>query len=174
MSGRILVCYATRYGSTAEIAQVIGEELAQSGFLVDVVNILNIEDIGQYYAVVIGSPLYMGKWLVEARDFVQQFKHPLSQRTVSVFTVGYSLKDLIRENIQSAEEALDTIRLSISPSNAAFFAGMVDPDTMSAQDRAITRMGGVQAGDFRDWGMIREWARTLAEQLRSLDAQAEK
>ena len=169
MSGKILVCYATRYGSTAEIANVIGKELAQSGFLVDVASVLEIEDIGQYDALVIGSPLYMGKWLVEARDFVQRFKQPLSRRNVSVFSVGYTLKDMIKENIQSAEEALDIVRLSINPSNTAFFAGMVDPDRMSAPDKAITRMGGVKAGDFRDWDKIREWARSLGEQLRSLN-----
>lgn len=172
MSGKTLVCYATRYGSTAEIAEVIGEELVRSGFLVDVVNIVEIEDIGQYDIVVIGSPLYMGKWLVEARDFVQRFKHQLNQRSVSVFSVGYTLKDMIKENIQSAEEALDTVRISIKPSSTAFFAGKVDPDGMSAPDKAITRMGGVEAGDFRDWDSIREWARNLGEQLRSLDDRA--
>lgn len=167
MAGRVLVCYATRYGSTADIAREIGEELKNSGFLVDVNNILEIEDIGPYDAIVIGSPLYMGKWLVEARDFVQRFKHLLNQRTVFVFTAGYSLKDLVRENIKSAEEALDTIRLDINPSDAAFFAGMVNPDIMSVQDAAITRMGRVDAGDFRDWSKIREWATKLAEELRS-------
>ncbi|KQC10006.1 MAG: hypothetical protein APR55_09855 [Methanolinea sp. SDB] len=167
MTKRVLVCYATRYGSTAGIAQIIGEELEKSGFLVDVINVLEIEDTAPYDAIVIGSPLYMGKWLVEARDFVQRFKHPLNQRMVFVFTVGYSLKDLARENIKSAEEALDTIRLDINPSDAAFFAGMVNPDIMSVQDAAITRMGRVDAGDFRDWGRIREWAAKLAEELRS-------
>lgn len=167
MTGRVLVCYATRYGSTTGIARVIGEELGNSGFQVDVINVLEIEDIGPYDVIVIGSPLYMGKWLIEARDFVQRFKHLLNQRTVFVFTAGYSLKDLVRENIQSAEEALDTIRLHIKTSNAAFFAGMVNPDIMTVQDAAITRMGRVDAGDFRNWGRIREWAAKLAEELRS-------
>jgi len=168
MTGRVLVCYATRYGSTAGIAQVIGEELEKSGLRVDVINVLEIEDIGPYDAIVIGSPLYMGKWLVEARDFVQRFKHPLNQCPVFVFTVGYSLKDPARENIKSAEEALDTVRLHISPSDAAFFAGMVNPDIMSVQDAAITRMGRVDAGDFRNWGRIREWAANITEELQPL------
>lgn len=167
MPGKILVCYATRYGSTAEIAEVIGEELARSGLSVDVVAIRDIKDISPYDAVVIGSPLYMGKWLIEARDFVQRFKKPLNQRNISVFSAGYSLRERTRENLQSAEAALDEVRTHINPSHTAFFAGMVDPDRMSVADREITRMGGVEPGDFRDWDNIREWAGNLGDDLRS-------
>ena len=36
MSGRILVAYASRKGSTAGIAQAIGKELTSEGYAVDV------------------------------------------------------------------------------------------------------------------------------------------
>jgi len=36
MSGRILVAYASRKGSTAKIAQAIGKELTSEGYAVDI------------------------------------------------------------------------------------------------------------------------------------------
>ncbi|NLE26702.1 MAG: flavodoxin, partial [Clostridiaceae bacterium] len=36
MADRILVAYATRYGSTADVAEAIGDELRKAGETVDV------------------------------------------------------------------------------------------------------------------------------------------
>ncbi|HPA08240.1 MAG TPA: flavodoxin domain-containing protein, partial [Methanoregulaceae archaeon] len=83
---KILVCYSTRYGSTGEIAGMIGEELDSTGYEVMVQPIARVKDPGEYDAVVIGSPLYMGKWLAEARDFVSRFRHSLGERPVAVFS----------------------------------------------------------------------------------------
>ena len=41
MNGKILVPYASRAGSTAEIAEAIGRTLANNGVQVDVIAILN-------------------------------------------------------------------------------------------------------------------------------------
>jgi menaquinone-dependent protoporphyrinogen oxidase len=158
----ILVCYASRYGSTGEIARIIGEELEAEGYHVEVAPIADGKEPGDYDAVVIGSPLYMGKWLAEARDFVSRFRHPLQERPVAVFSVGYSLKDRTMEHLKSGEEALDPIRVFITPVSEGFFPGSVDPDRMSTADRAMVKLGGVTPGDFRDEGLVRAWARDLA------------
>jgi len=158
----ILVCYATRYGSTTDIAGLIGEELQMAGFTVTVRPIAAVDDPGEFDAIVIGSPLYMGKWLVEARDFVSRFRYPLQECPVAVFSVGYSLRDRTIEHLKSGEDALAAIRLFITPVSAGFFPGKVDPDRMSAADRAIVALGGAEPGDFRDPDLVRAWARELA------------
>jgi menaquinone-dependent protoporphyrinogen oxidase len=159
----ILVCYATRYGSTGDIARFIGKELEVEGYHVAVDSIADVKDPGKYDAVVIGSPLYMGKWLVEARDFVSRFRHPLKERPVAVFSVGYSLKDRTMEHLKSGEDALVPIRLFITPLSTAFFPGKVDPDRMSAADRSMMKLSGATPGDFRDEDLVRSWARELGE-----------
>nr|HQD26703.1 flavodoxin domain-containing protein [Methanoculleus thermophilus] len=65
MAERILVAYATRYGSTADVAEAIGDELRKSGADVDVKPVGEVRDLSLYRAAVIGSPIYMGKWLPE-------------------------------------------------------------------------------------------------------------
>jgi len=158
----ILVCYATRYGSTTDIARLIGEELQRAGYAVTVLPIAEVGNPGEYDAVVIGSPLYMGKWLAEARDFVSRFRYPLQERPVAVFSVGYSLRDQNVAHLKSGDDALGAIRLFVSPVSTGFFPGKTDPDRMSAADRAIVTLGGAMPGDFRDPDLVRNWARELA------------
>jgi menaquinone-dependent protoporphyrinogen oxidase len=158
----ILVCYATRYGSTVDIARIIGKELEVSGYVVKVCPIADVKDPGEYDAVIIGSPLYMGKWLAEARDFVSRFRFPLKERPVAVFSVGYSLKDRTKEHLKSGEDALVAIRVFINPVSAGFFPGKVDPDRMSPADKAMLRLSGAAPGDFRNEELVRSWARDLA------------
>lgn len=162
---KVLVCYATRYGSTAEIAMIIGEELEKAGFRVTVCEIADIKDPAEYDAVIIGSPLYMGKWLAEARDFVSRFRYSLKERPVAVFSVGYSLKDRTMEHLKSGEDALDAIRIFISPVDAGFFPGKVDPDLMSMTDQEVIKLSGVTPGDFRDRELVRSFARNIGEML---------
>lgn len=162
MRNRVLVCYATRYGATEEIAREIGKILQEAGLAVDVTPVIDVAGLHPYRAVVIGSPIYMGKWLHESTQFVRDHRFALSHRQVAAFAVGYSLKDRLEEHLRNADRAIDAIRLYVEPVDVALFAGRVVPDTMSAADQAILALGGVKPGDFRDWDEIRAWARKLA------------
>ena len=68
---RVLVTYASKYGSTGGVADAIGKELCGKGATADVVLIKNAGNISSYQGVVIGSAIYMGKWMSEAVDFVK-------------------------------------------------------------------------------------------------------
>ena len=57
---RILVAYVTMAGSTVEVAQAVGEEIAQSGSQVDILPISEIKDLEAYDGVVVGGPMIMG------------------------------------------------------------------------------------------------------------------
>jgi len=158
----ILVCYATRYGSTREIAQIIGEELMNAGYEVTVSALSEVTDPGIYDAVIIGSPLYMGKWLAEARDFVSRFRHPLEERPVAVFSVGYSLRERTMENLQNIDASLEaSVKIFISPIHTGYFAGSVNPDIMTPADKTIVTLSGALPGDYRDPSEVRRWAREL-------------
>jgi menaquinone-dependent protoporphyrinogen oxidase len=165
VKGRVLVCYATRYGSTAEIGQVIGETLRSAGFQPDVVPVSEVRSLKPYTSVIIGSPIYMGKWLPEAIQFVKDHQIALSHRQVAAFAVGYSLKDRLEEHLRNADRAIDSIRLHVELIDTALFAGRVVPDVMTMADRSIITLGGVKPGDYRDWMQIEGWAASLAEKI---------
>ena len=59
MSGSILATFATRYGSTKEVAEVIA-----------------------------ASPLYIGRWLKDIPRFLTLRRQALTERPVAIFTLG--------------------------------------------------------------------------------------
>ena len=64
--GSILVAYATKHGSTAEIAEAIGADLRERGHAVDVTSAHDVHDVSTYDAVVVGSAVYLGHWQKDA------------------------------------------------------------------------------------------------------------
>ncbi len=72
MNERILIAYASKCGSTGEVAEAIGQELSQSGALVDVCPAKDVTEISPYDAVMVGSPIFYTKWRSEATRFVER------------------------------------------------------------------------------------------------------
>ena len=158
----ILVVYASRYGSTGEIAEEIAEVLQDSGVDVAVVsNVMEIETVAGYDGVVIGSPIYMGKWLPEAVDFVKNFQDDLRHVPVAVFAAGFSMKEPTEQNRESGRAAISVIRPYVHPFDIGIFAGKLAIDGLSGADAEIIKMTGVMEGDFRDWDEIAAWAGDL-------------
>jgi menaquinone-dependent protoporphyrinogen oxidase len=168
MTKRVLVCYASRYGSTGEIAEAMAEELEKKGIATDIARVEDVTVIEGFSAVVLGSPLYMGKMLPEAREFVHKFRGPLNRLPLYVFVAGYTFRERLEEYLKSGEDAIDAIRLYVNPADVGYFAGRVNPDLVSSPDRAILLMGGVHPGDFRDWNRVRQWAGQIGEKILNL------
>ena len=63
---KLLVTYASKYGSTAEIAEVIGKELRKRSYAVDVKPADQVNRPESYDGFVIGSGLYAGSWMKPA------------------------------------------------------------------------------------------------------------
>ncbi|CAM5447607.1 hypothetical protein SAFG77S_00941 [Streptomyces afghaniensis] len=62
MKEKVLVAYGSTNGSTAEIADYVGEVLAEEGLAVDVRSASDVTDLASYGAVVLGGGLYGGRW----------------------------------------------------------------------------------------------------------------
>lgn len=56
---KVLVCAASRYGATSEIAQVIADVLAERGCDVTVLSPGKVGAVEEFDAVVLGSAVYM-------------------------------------------------------------------------------------------------------------------
>ena len=66
----VLVAAASKHGATHEIADRIGADLAEHGIDVEVRKLQEVGDLGRYEAFVLGSGMYLGTRLKEARRFL--------------------------------------------------------------------------------------------------------
>ena len=84
----VLVTYASKHGSTKEVAEAIGATLRSLGSKVDVVAAGGVEDLAGYDAVVVGSAVYHDRWQEEARGLLRRLRSPLRERPTWLFSSG--------------------------------------------------------------------------------------
>ncbi|MHB0857337.1 MAG: flavodoxin domain-containing protein [Anaerolineae bacterium] len=159
---KILVTYVSRYGTTGEVAEVIAEVLRAQGREVVLRPVADVSDVRPYRGVILGAPIYGGKLLEGAEDFMQTFREELSLQPVAYFTVGLSMRDKSPESLVEARQALAPLREAITPVDEAHFAGSASrlPFFM----RLFLRFRG-SGGDYRDVQTIRAWAVRLGPRL---------
>ncbi|MEA3327529.1 MAG: flavodoxin domain-containing protein [Chloroflexota bacterium] len=85
MSKNVLIAYGTGAGSTAEVAQAIGEEMEKAGAAVDVKPVETVENISGYDAVVVGSSVRAFRILGKTRRFMHKFKQALRDVPAAFF-----------------------------------------------------------------------------------------
>jgi menaquinone-dependent protoporphyrinogen oxidase len=165
MKTRILIAYATRAGSTVEVAQVIGEILADAETVVDIFPVSDVTDLAGYQAVIIGSPIHSGQWLPEATTFVDTHKITLRNMPVACFVLAMRLRDKTEETRNSIAAILNPVRMTINPVSIGLFAGVMNYSKLSSILRLQAQTKGLPEGDFRDWDAIRKWANELPSRL---------
>ena len=167
MSEKILVAYASRAGSTGEIAEAIGKVLCQTGASVDVRQVKDVIDLNGYSAVVVGSAIYMGGWMSEATKFIEKHRQTLSQIPVATFTICMMMINNPEEHQQLvATRFTESEQLPrIQPISNGLFAGRIELKKLSLLYRNIAKMVGGEERDSRDWTTIRVWAGDLAPYL---------
>jgi menaquinone-dependent protoporphyrinogen oxidase len=173
MSKKILVTYASRLGSTAEVAGAIGNTLIEDGAVVDIIPITEVRNIDSYQAVVIGSAIRGGAWLPEALQFVRANRQTLTGKPFAAFLVCMTLAmpggEKYRQHVSSW---LEPVRALARPVSEGLFAGALDINKVeSFGDRLKFRLsvlfGVWTEGDHRDWDAVRGWARNLHPYLGS-------
>ncbi len=161
---RILVAYATKHGSTAEIAQAIRKELLAAGHIIDVMEMGTVASLEGYNAVIIGGPMYLGK-MVGAGKFVGRLADELKKLPVAAFIVGISPVSKDPTSMEYTEKALHAALSPLQPVVEAMFAGRLDPAGLSWLENWMTKKAKSPVGDFRDWTAIAAWARELPAKM---------
>lgn len=167
MNKKILVTYASRTGSTAEIADAISETFVQKGAQVDLVPMQDVKTIAPYDAVVVGSPIRECRWLPEAMTFLQDHRAELSRKRAATFTVCITLAMSNGEQYRRAvSEWIAPVRSQVKPVSEGLFAGKLDftklPKTFSTLKLRMTATLGIfPKDDRRDWKAIRAWAENV-------------
>ena len=161
----VLVAFASKHGSTGEIATAIAEELRESGLSVDCVAAHEVGTLDPYDAVVLGSAVYMGRWRGEARRFLRKHARALSERPFWVFSSGPTGppdKDdphwtEPRRTMRRAEE--------VGARGHIVFGGRVPTDAHGPAAHAMAEGTPEEYRDRRDWAAIRAWADGIAMSL---------
>jgi menaquinone-dependent protoporphyrinogen oxidase len=166
MSHRTLIAYASRAGSTAEVAETVGDVLRESGIEVDVRSVKDVTDVAGYDSAILGSAIWAGKPLPEVRKLVKDQHDDLVRLPVAYFILCDTLREDTPANRRTATGYVAPFRELKEPVSEGLFAGRRD---FSAVHPLLTwvlkHVFRLVEGDFRDWNQIRAWAATVARQL---------
>ena len=160
---KLLVAYASKHGSTAEIAEVIGKELRKRGYQVEVKPAEEVGDPAWYDGFVIGSALYAGGWLKPAAQFLRDNQGLLVTRPVWLFSSGPTGEGDPNEILDGWTFPEDLIPLleTIKPKDVILFHGYLNLDKLGFGEKMIIKSVKATIGDYRDWLVIRSWASRL-------------
>jgi menaquinone-dependent protoporphyrinogen oxidase len=166
MEHKVLVAYASKYGSTQEVADAIAATLCERGVQVDLKPMRAVRAIEGYIAVVLGAPIYYGLWHKEALNFLSRNEDALTRHPVVVFALGPNSND--EKEMQGSRAQLDKELAKfpwLKPVFIEVFGGKYPaklrfPDSFVAALPA-SPMHGKPPSDVRDWTAIRAWADSL-------------
>lgn len=169
MQSRVLVAFASKHGSTAEIAQAIGEALTDMGFAVDVRPAREVRALDEYSAVIVGSAVQMGRWQSDALEFLKRFERDLAARPTWLFssgpTGGAVEADAAVARAAASPDAVpppkDIARRAarIGARGHATFPGKVGPEVGGIFEKWVPK------GDWRDFDAIKAWAHRIGTEL---------
>jgi len=165
MNDKILIAYASKCGSTGDVAAAIAEELTARGKTVEVYLAQNVLDLKGYQAVIVGSAIRMGQWLPEAVKFVETHQQTLRQLPTAFFTVHMMNLGDDETSRKNRLAYLDPVRKIMAPQHEVFFAGKMDLARLSFLDRLVAKAVKATDADLRDWQAIRGWANSLVWQF---------
>jgi menaquinone-dependent protoporphyrinogen oxidase len=172
---RAVVVYASKYGFTKGIADFIADTIRQNGVEAVAQEADKLKTIEDHDAFVIGSAVFYGKWMKEAREFVTRNREVLASRPVWLFSsgpVGKETMDKQGHDLREASAPKDIAEFKriINPRDHRVFYGGLDISkhlSLRILSRSSSVRAGLPDGDFRDWKEIEAWATNIAQDLRT-------
>lgn len=164
MLKKILIAYASRAGSTTEVAERIGETLKGLGFEVEVKNVKEVTTISHYDGIIIGSAVRMFKLLPETMKFANRFRKEIQNKPVAYFIVCLTMQEDTEKSRDQAKKYIKPLLEIKEPISVGLFGGKMDYSKLSFMWRILFK-GKIPEGDFRDWKAITDWTISLAETL---------
>jgi menaquinone-dependent protoporphyrinogen oxidase len=156
-TGRILVAYATKHGSTTEVAEAIATALRERRDRVYVAAAADVRALDGYRAVVLGGALYMGHWHEDAARFLKRHRRALQELPLAVFAMGP--KTMAEAEVAASRKQLDHALAAVpelAPVAVAVFGGVVDPSKLRFPFKRMP------ASDARDCEAIGAWSHDVS------------
>lgn len=164
----VFVVYESRYGSTKGIAEFIAGRLRECGLDAEARSVDANPDPAAFDAVVLGSAVYLGRWMQGAVEYAERHRASLASRPVWLVSSGpLTLRDGVTvDDPDGVSQEIATLRETICPRGHRVFFGALDPGKLGFAKRAMRHLPAARAvlpeGDFRDWDAIGAWADGIA------------
>lgn len=161
---RVLVTVASKHGSTAGIAAAIARTLQESHPGLEAVSIPVEQRPAPdgFDAVVLGSAVYVGRWMESARDFATAHAGVLRERPLWLFSSGpIGTPPFPPDEPHDAQPMMQLLGARAH----TVFPGRLDKTLLSFGERAMVTAMRAPLGDFRDWDAVRRWAAVIAAEL---------
>jgi menaquinone-dependent protoporphyrinogen oxidase len=161
----VLVAYASKRGSTAEIAETVAATLRREGLRVCLEHAGEVRSLEPFEAVVLGSAVYMKRWRGDARHFLKKHRRALRQKPFWVFSSG-PVGDPAQDNPDWMEPPkLGEKVEEMGGRDHAVFGGCLPAKPAGTMERAMVEGTPREYRDRRDWDEIRGWALAIAHDL---------
>jgi menaquinone-dependent protoporphyrinogen oxidase len=160
MRARVLVAYASKLGSTREIAETIAQVLRDSGHSAVAHATRDVVSLDDWDAVVLGSAVYAAYWQRDARLFVERFRAELAARPLWLFSGGPLDRRLARADQPITPHGAE-ITDGLGARAHRTFGGRLTADADVTNQVLQTH----RIGDFRDWQAIVEYAYRIGREL---------
>jgi dipeptidyl aminopeptidase/acylaminoacyl peptidase/menaquinone-dependent protoporphyrinogen IX oxidase len=162
---KILVAYATRHGSTEEVARAVGVAFSRAGHRAVVRPVEKVEELGGYSAVILGSPLYSGRMLPELEAFAKRHREEISRMPSAVFVTCLTMTQPTEKSVRKMLKKTRPLVELLRPRDVGLFAGVVNYADLGFFYRFMFRLMKIPEGDFRNWEVINRWAKDLVPVL---------
>jgi menaquinone-dependent protoporphyrinogen oxidase len=161
----VLVAYASKRGSTAEIAETVAATLRREGLGVCLEPCEQVQSLEGYDAVVLGSAVYMKRWRGDARHFLKKHRKALRQMPFWVFSSG-PVGDPAEDNPDWIEPPKLAEKVEeLGGRSHAVFGGCLPSEPKGFMEKSMVQGVPKEYCDRRDWDEIRGWAKQIAAEL---------
>jgi menaquinone-dependent protoporphyrinogen oxidase len=160
-----LVTYASKRGSTEEIAETLAATLRRGGLEVSLCSVDEVDSLDPYEAVVLGSAVYMKRWRGDARRFLKRHRKALRQLPFWVFSSG-PVGDPASDNPEWMESRKFVEKIEeLGARGHVVFGGRVPAEPQGLMEKSMVEGTPEEYRDRRDWDQIRAWAEGVAAEL---------
>jgi menaquinone-dependent protoporphyrinogen oxidase len=170
---RVLVLYATRRNSTAEVAKYIANILQEAQLDVTTANVETfVGDMADYDAYVIGTGIYSGMWSHPLLDKLRQSKAAIGRKPLWGFGLCIRILEEGGEEYALKNYMPEFLILHLNLQEFRFFAGKFHLQDIDMQDRwtVSIRYDGITPPehynkDYREWETIGAWGHKIAADM---------
>jgi menaquinone-dependent protoporphyrinogen oxidase len=162
MGHRVLVVYGSRTGATAELASWIADELLEQECDIRIHPADAVTDLQDFDAIVLGGPIYLGRWHRACRDFIRRHRSGLCIRPVWLFSSG-PLEVITDLNEPAPIPFIRATLRGLPARGHRTFGGRLTPDAGGLAPWWLARSG--PAGDYRNEPRARAWAASIVQEL---------
>lgn len=175
----VLIVHASRHGQTAAIAQRMGVALGARGHDVELLDAAHPQpalELERFEGVIVGSPIYVGKYLPPIVRWVREHRALLERVPSAFFSVNLAIASRTSDGLAETQPIADAFfaKTGWRPARVALLAGALPYTRYNFLIRFVMRrIAGKAGGDtdtsrdheYTDWAAVERFAAEFAAAL---------